>query len=280
MKNYELLIPADELFAALADPQLALFDVRHDLSDYDLGRRKYDEGHIPGAHFLDVEADLAGPHTGRNGRHPLPAVEVFAATLSALGIDAAKQVVVYDSGSSTYSARFWWMLRWLGHRSVAVLDGGFRAWQGAHYPVSTAVPERRPSRFEPRLRETPVTIEALVAHRGDPDFSLLDARGADRFRGENEKIDPVAGHIPGSKNRPFTANLNKDLTFKDAATLRAEFEAQIGSLRPDQIVHSCGSGVTACNSLLAMEVAGLPGSRLYPGSWSEWISDPARPIET
>ena len=198
--------------------------------------------------------------------------------MSALGVDATKQVVAYDGGTSTYAARLWWMLRWLGHRSVAVLDGGFRAWQAAGLPVSTEVPARHPARFEPKVSETPVTVESLVAHPDDPDYTLVDARGADRFRGENETIDPVAGHIPGSRSRPFTTNLNKDQTFKDLASLRSEFEALLAGRKPEQIVHSCGSGVTACNNLLAMELIGLHGSRLYPGSWSEWSSDPARPI--
>jgi thiosulfate/3-mercaptopyruvate sulfurtransferase len=278
MKNFDLLIRANELAAALGDPQLIIVDVRHDLGDHSLGKRKYDEGHVPGAHFLRVETDLSGPHTGKNGRHPLPTIDAFVATMSALGVDASKQVVAYDGGTSTYSARLWWMLRWLGHRYAAVLDGGFRAWESAGLPTSTEVPERRPARFEPKVSETPVTLDSLVAHRDEPDYPLVDARGADRFRGENETIDPVAGHIPGSRSRPFTTNLNKDQTFKDIATLREEFAALLAGRAPEQIVHTCGSGVTACNNLLAMELAGLTGSRLYPGSWSEWSSDPERPI--
>lgn len=278
MKNFDLLIRASELAAALGDPQLIIVDVRHDLGDHSLGKRKYDEGHVPGAHFLRVETDLSGPHTGKNGRHPLPTIDAFVATMSALGVDASKQVVAYDGGTSTYSARLWWMLRWLGHRNAAVLDGGFRAWEAAGLPTSTEVPVRRPARFEPKVSETPVTLDSLVAHRDEPDYTLVDARGADRFRGENETIDPVAGHIPGSRSRPFTTNLNKDQTFKDIATLREEFAALLAGRAPEQIVHTCGSGVTACNNLLAMELAGLAGSRLYPGSWSEWSSDPERPI--
>lgn len=278
MKNFDLLIRANELAAALGDPQLIIVDVRHDLGDHSLGKRKYDEGHVPGAHFLRVETDLSGPHTGKNGRHPLPTIDAFVATMSALGVDASKQVVAYDGGTSTYSARLWWMLRWLGHRNAAVLDGGFRAWESAGLPTSTEVPVRRPARFEPKVSETPVTLDSLVAHRDEPDYTLVDARGADRFRGENETIDPVAGHIPGSRSRPFTTNLNKDQTFKDIATLREEFAALLAGRAPEQIVHTCGSGVTACNNLLAMELAGLTGSRLYPGSWSEWSSDPERPI--
>ena len=280
MKNYQHLIRADELAAALGDPQLIVVDVRHDLGDYSLGLRKYNQGHIPGAVFLSVETDLAGPHTGKNGRHPLPSIDAFAATVSSIGVDASKQVVAYDGGTSTYSARLWWMLRWLGHKHVAVLDGGFRAWEAAGLPVTTEIPMKKPATFLPVPSESPVSVDTLVAHHGDPDYSLIDARGADRFRGENETIDPVAGHIPGSRSRPFTTNLNKDQTFKDRDTLRAELAEAIGKLKPEQIVHTCGSGVTACNNLLAMEYAGLTGSRLYPGSWSEWSADRSRPIAT
>jgi thiosulfate/3-mercaptopyruvate sulfurtransferase len=278
MKTYQHLIRPDELAAALSDPQLIVVDVRHDLGDYGLGLRQYNEGHVPGALFLSVETDLAGPHNGKNGRHPLPSIDAFAATMSSIGVDATKQVVAYDGGTSTYAARLWWMLRWLGHRNAAVLDGGFRAWKAAGLPLSTQTPMKQPSTFVPSVSEAPVSVDALVAHDGDPDYSLIDARGADRFRGENETIDPVAGHIPGSRSRPFTSNLNKDQTFKDRATLRAELEQMLGELKPGQIVHTCGSGVTACNNLLAMEYVGLPGSRLYPGSWSEWSADPSRPI--
>jgi len=159
-----------------------------------------------------------------------------------------------------------------------VLDGGFRAWTAAGLPVSLETPVRRPAQFVPVVSESPVDVATLAAHRDEPDYSLVDARGADRFRGENEIIDPVAGHIPGSRSRPFTTNLNRDQTFKDPATLRAEWELALADTKPGQVVHTCGSGITACNNLLAMELAGLKGSRLYPGSWSEWSADPARPI--
>src|SRR5207244_3623233 len=165
------------------DTQLVIVDVRHDLGDYTLGLRNYHEGHIPGAHFLSVETDLAGPHSGRNGRHPLPSIDAFVKTMSSIGVDATKQVVAYDGGTSTYSARLWWMLRWLGHRNVAVLDGGMRAWQAAGLPLSTDIPMRKPVNFVPSPSESPVSVETLVAHRGEPDYSLVDARGADRFRG-------------------------------------------------------------------------------------------------
>ena len=279
MKKFQTLISPAELSGALNDADLVLVDVRHDLADHALGARKYAESHIPGALFVSVETDLAGPRTGRNGRHPLPAPEALAATLSALGIDKTKQVVAYDQAQSTYAARFWWMLRWVGHRNVAVLDGGIDAWVRAGLPVSTDVPARRPATFVPVVSDSPVSVDTLVAKLADIDYSLIDARAADRFRGENETIDPVGGHIPSSRNRPYARNLTKDNTFKDWATLRAEWQAVLAGRTPEQIVHSCGSGVTACNNALAMEIAGLPGSRLYPGSWSEWSADLARPTE-
>ena len=278
MQNYQTLISAAELAAILGDPNSIVVDVRHDLGDHGLGARRYAESHIPGAHFLSVENDLAGPRTGRNGRHPLPTPAALAATLSAFGVDASKQVVAYDQAQATYSARLWWMLRWLGHRNVAVLDGGIDAWVRAGFAVSTATPSRNAARFVPAVSDSPVSVESLIGHLEDIDYTLIDARGADRFRGENETVDPVGGHIPGAHNRPYARNLNANNTFKDAATLRAEWQAVLAGRTPEQIVHSCGSGVTACNNALAMEIAGLPGSRLYPGSWSEWSADPSRPI--
>ena len=278
MQTYTTLISAAQLAQILAEANLVIVDVRHDLADHGLGARKYAESHIPGAIFVSVESDLAAPRNGRNGRHPLPTPEAFAATLSRLGIDGSSQVVAYDQAQSTYAARVWWMLRWLGHRNVAVLDGGIDAWMRAGQAVTTDVAAPRPATFEPKVSESPVSVDTLICKLEDIDFSLLDARGADRFRGENETVDPVGGHIPGSHNRPYAHNLNKDSTFKDRVTLRNEWEALLDGKTPRQIVHSCGSGVTACNNALAMEVAGLPGSRLYPGSWSEWSSDPSRPM--
>lgn len=278
MKNYQTLISPAELAAILDAPQVVVLDVRHDLGDHGLGARKYAESHVPGAHFVAVEHDLAGPRNGRNGRHPLPEPATLAATLSALGIDGTKQVVAYDQAQTTYSARVWWMLRWLGHRDIAVLDGGLDAWTRAGYPLSAAIPARTPAQFQPVVSDSPVSVESLIGHLGDIDYTLIDARGADRFRGENETIDPVGGHIPGALSQPYARNLNPDNTFKDSTALRAQWLEVLGGRSPSQIVHSCGSGVTACNNALAMEIAGLSGSRLYPGSWSEWSADPKRPI--
>ena len=279
MQTFQTLISASQLHDMLDDPILVLLDTRHDLTDHALGARKYAEAHIPGAIFVSVETDLAGERNGHNGRHPLPSIDAFVATLSRLGIDATKQVVAYDQAQSTYAARAWWLLRWVGHRNVAVLDGGIDAWIRAGFPVTSEPVQPTPATFEPNVTESPVSVETLVAKLGDLDYSVVDARAADRFRGKNETIDPVAGHIPTAMNRPYARNLNDDNTFKDAVTLRNEWEAELAGRTPRQIVHSCGSGVTACNNALAMEIAGLPGSRLYPGSWSEWIADPERPTE-
>ena len=245
-----------------------------------MGARKYAQSHIPGAHFLSVDDDLAAPRTGRNGRHPLPTPEALAATLSAIGVDATKQVVAYDQAQTTYSARLWWMLRWVGHRNVAVLDGGLNAWVRAGFAVTTVVPQRQPARFIPAVSDSPVSVETLVSHLADIDYTLIDARSADRFRGVNETIDPIGGHIPGSHNRPYARNLNADSTFKDADTLRNEWTAD--ARRPH---------AAANRSFMRLGSHGLqqrswrwkspdcPGSRLYPGSWSEWSADAARPIE-
>jgi thiosulfate/3-mercaptopyruvate sulfurtransferase len=278
MQNFQTLIRAGELAVILDDPQLIVVDVRHDLGDHALGARKYAAAHIPGAHFLSVENDLAAPKTGRNGRHPLPAHDAASAALSAVGIDTNKQVVIYDQAQATYSARLWWMLRWLGHRNAAVLDGGLDAWVRAGLAVATLVPPRRPAHFTAAVSESPVAVDVLVGHLEDINYTLVDARSAERYRGVNETLDPVGGHIPGAHNRPYAQNLNADNTFKDPAVLRTEWQAALAGRTPQQIVHSCGSGVTACNNLLAMEIAGLSGSRLYPGSWSEWCADPARPV--
>ena len=279
MQTFQTVISAEHLHAILEEPDLILLDVRHDLTDHSLGRRKYAESHIPSAIFVAVDDDLAAPRNGRNGRHPLPTPEAFAATLSRLGIDGTRQVVAYDQAQSTYAARVWWMLRWVGHRNVAVLDGGIDAWTRAGFEVGAVVPSPKSARFEVDIKDSPVSVDMLIGKLEDIEFSLVDARGADRFRGENETVDPVAGHIPGSENRPYARNLNKDSTFKDAVTLRNEWEAMLGERTARQVVHSCGSGVTACNNALAMEIAGLPGSRLYPGSWSEWSADKSRPID-
>jgi thiosulfate/3-mercaptopyruvate sulfurtransferase len=272
-----------ELAAVLADPDVRVFDVRHDLVDHSAGRQAYDRGHIPGAHFLNHETDLAALKTGRNGRHPLPEREILAALMTTHGVTRQTQVVAYDASGGIYAAHLWWMLRWMGHEKVAVLDGGWQAWLAGHYPVSTdlpssvATPSSEP--FGPALAEA-VDAAAVLANITEPAFTVIDARAANRFRGEVEPMDRVAGHIPGALNRPNGGNLGADGHFKPASELRSEFDALLGGRAATSIVHQCGSGITASHNLLAMEVAGLHGSRLYPGSWSEWSSDPSRPVAT
>ncbi len=253
--------------------------MRHDLGQPDTwGEAEYRRAHVPGARFVQVDRDLSAPKTGTNGRHPLPSIEAAAALFGRLGIDATKQVVAYDQGAGAYAARLWWMLRWLGHAAVAVLDGGFAVWTREGRPVTADVPAVVPASFIARPTVPAVDVAAVAASLSSPSMLLVDARGRERFRGDVEPIDKVAGHIPGAINRPYTDNMTADGRFKPAAELRADFAALIGSRAPSAIVHTCGSGVTACHNLLAMEHAGLGGTRLYAGSWSEWSADPARPI--
>ena len=273
------LVDAEELARNLDSPEWVVCDCRHDLADYDAGRRAYDESHIPGARFLHLDEDLSGPKTGTNGRHPLPHPLTFALRAGALGIDNTKQVVTYDASGGSYAARLWWMLRWIGHARVAVLDGGWQAWTGGGHPLTAEKPLVQATTYTLRPRpDFAVDAAAVAAQLKDPETAVLDARSEDRFRGENETLDPVAGHIPGALNRFFKSNLDASGRFKSAETLRQEFSAVLGHRDPRAIVHQCGSGVTACHNLLAMEHAGLTGSKLYPGSWSEWVSEPSRPV--
>lgn len=276
---HDTLITVDALRSRLGDPALAIFDCRHDLMRPDAGAQAYRQAHIPGARFANSDRDLSGPKSGTNGRHPLPEPATFVAWLGASGVDAGKQVVAYDHAGGASATRLWWMLRcWLGHRAVAVLDGGWEAWLAAGAPVTAALPPDAPTRFEGTPRAVSVDAGFVLAHLGSPSVTVLDARAAERYRGETEPLDPVAGHIPGALNRLYKHNLDAGGRFKSAQTLRAEYQALLDGRPPDQIVHQCGSGVSACHNILAMEIAGLSGSRLYPGSWSEWCADPARPV--
>lgn len=279
-RPFTTLIDSHALQSLLDDPACCVIDVRHELSNVEAGRAAYAEGHVPGAHFLHLDEDLSGPKTGRNGRHPLPDPTVFAARLGALGIDADTQVVVYDAAGGMMAARLWWMLRWLGHEAVAVLDGGWPAWLAAGGAQTQALPAPRAACVFPRRQSRVGTVDAagVLANLASTQRLVVDARAPDRFRGENETLDPVGGHIPGACNRFFRDNLAADGRFKPAAQLREEWSAVLGARAPTQSIMQCGSGVTACHNLLALEIAGLPGAALYPGSWSEWCSDPARPV--
>jgi thiosulfate/3-mercaptopyruvate sulfurtransferase len=275
---FTTLVSPAEIAAHLDDPAWIVFDCRHDLADTEAGRRAYSKSHISGALFVHLDEDLSGPKTGTNGRHPLPDPQKFCQRLAALGMRNGMQAVAYDGSGGFFAARLWWMLRWVGHTQAAVLDGGWDAWLASGAPVNAQLPAPRAGDFSGTVRDIAVDTRFILGTLDDAKHLIIDARSADRFRGENETLDPVGGHIPGALNRFFKNNLAADGHFKPAAELREEFAQLLGSARPDQVVHQCGSGVTACHNLLAMEVAGLPGSRLYPGSWSEWCSDPRRPV--
>ncbi len=275
---YTTLIDAATLAQHLDDPNWVVIDCRHALSDFTLGRKLYDEGHIPGAFFADVERDLAGEHTGKNGRHPLPDPNVFAAYLRSIGVNENTQVVAYDAGGDMFAARVWFLSRWLGHDACAVLDGGFTFWNANGFPVTAQLPASRRGSIAAHVRPELVVDAAHVrAHLSDATMHLVDARAADRFAGQNETIDPVAGHIPGARNRFFKDNFGDNGKFKSPSELAAAFRT-IG--KAESIVHHCGSGVSGAVNMLATEIAGLHGTRLYAGSWSEWIADPERPIAT
>lgn len=275
---YTTLIGAHELAGRLADPQTLVVDCRFDLARPDAGRAAYLAGHIPGALYAHLDHDLSGPVTPATGRHPLPDPETLARTLSSWGITSQTQVVAYDADSGAFAARLWWLLRWVGHRGVAVLDGGFKAWREAGLATSTDIPTRSPSEFIARPDRSAWVDADEVARCLRAGWRLLDARAPERFAGSVEPIDPVAGHVPGAVNHPLTTNLTTDGRFLPPQELHARYTASQAGVSDAQTIAMCGSGVTACHLLLAMEIAGKPGARLYAGSWSEWIRDPARPV--
>lgn len=272
------LIDAETLARRLDAGELAIFDVRHRLDDTDHGRRAYAAGHIPGAIFLHCDHDLSGPKTGANGRHPLPEPASLAERMAASGVSAGAQVVVYDDANGMIAGRLWWMLRWLGHEPVAVLDGGFDAWKAIGGALDAETPAPPRGDFPFHLCPAAVDADYVESNLESARMCLVDARSPDRFRGDKETLDPVAGHIPGARNRFFRDNLGADGRFKPAEALRREWLAVLSGASPEAVVHQCGSGVSACHNLLAMEHAGLAGSRLYPGSWSEWCADASRPV--
>ncbi len=284
--THRTLISAPALRALLdAGTPLRLLDCSFDLADTEAGRRAYAAGHLPGAHYLHLDEDLSGPRRGEDGRfrgrHPLPARAVFAQRMARLGIGPGVQAIAYDRQGAMVAGRLWWMLRWIGHDAVAVLDGGLAAWQAAGGALSGDTPAPAGAASVAAapgdLPSMPIIEAAALLPRLGRQ-PLLDARAPERFRGDVEPLDARAGHIPGALNRFFKDNLQTDGRFKPAEQLRAEFQALLGDADPTEVVQQCGSGVTACHNLLAMEHAGLTGSRLYPGSWSEWSSDPARPV--
>jgi thiosulfate/3-mercaptopyruvate sulfurtransferase len=273
-----LLVSAEDL---AAHPEWRVFDCRHDLKNTEYGRQAYARGHIPGALFLHLDDDLSGVKDGRNGRHPLPDVADFAQRMSAFGVDATTQVVAYDNEGGIFASRLWWMLRWLGHDKVAVLDGGLAGWKRSKRALEETLPVVTPRVFTPQPRNMTVDGGQVLSELQSQKMLIVDARSPERFRGENETLDPVGGHIPGAVNRFYFDNLDDDgCFFKPVAELRAEFDAMLAGRPAESVVQQCGSGVTACHNMLAMELAGLSGSKLYPGSWSEWCADASRPVAT
>lgn len=275
------LVSTAELATQLSNPDWVVFDCRFTLTDPAAGRAAYHTSHIPGARYADLNEDLSAPVTKQSGRHPLPDAELLCAKLGAWGVGKQSQVVVYDDSYGSMAVRLWWLLRWLGHENVALLDGGLPKWVREKRPMSAELPQPAPQSF-PCLPQPDISVDASAVDRLRlrADHRLIDARPEQRFSGEREPLDAVAGHIPGAVNWVFEENLDMDGTFLPADELRENYLRLIAGVDPANVIHTCGSGVTACHNLLAMEVAGLTGSRLYPGSWSEWITDPARAIAT
>ncbi len=277
--THTTLISTAQLRALQESAQpLVLLDCSFELTDAGAGQRQFLQGHLPGAQYAHLDHDLSGEKTGTTGRHPLPPRQAFAATAGRWGVAPGVQVVAYDAQGGPYASRVWWLLRWLGHEAVAVLDGGLQAWTADGGPLTTAPADVRPAPPYPATEDVPMpTVDAAQLLAGASAWTVLDARAPERFRGEVEPLDPVAGHIPGAVNRCFKDNLDAHGRFLPVEALRQAFAPWAAD--PDRVVHQCGSGVTACHNLLAMTHAGWPGSRLYPGSWSEWCADPARPVE-
>lgn len=283
---YDTLVDTDLLADHIGDPDWVICDCRFVLASLaaspDAGQAAYNEGHIPGSIYFHLDRDLAGPVTPTSGRHPLPDSARLAATFGRAGITTGVQIVAYDDSNGAFAARLWWLARWLGHRQVAVLDGGWKKWLAEGRQVSDVLTRPLGQHFTPH-RDDALWVDhrvVLEVISGQLPGRVFDARSADRFRGENETLDPVAGHVPSAVNLPFAENVDQSGRFIRPDALRSRFATALSGLAPDGAICMCGSGVTACHNLLAMEIAGLRGGRLYPGSWSEWIRDPARPVAT
>lgn len=270
------IITAKELAEHTSDADWGIVDCRFALNDPNEGRRRYDAGHLPGARYAHLDDDLASPVTATSGRHPLPSVDEFRRKLGEWGIGESTQVVAYDAAGGMFAARLWWLMRWLGHKNVAVLDGGFGVWQAAGLPITIESPAVGEGSYSPKVSEgMTLSADQVATGLAGESITLVDARDAVRYSGETEPLDPVAGHVPGAVNRPCKQNLDESGCFLPNEQLRKRFAELAGQ---DNVVHMCGSGVTACHNMLAMEVAGLPSGKLYPGSWSEWIRDSLRPV--
>ena len=274
-----MLINTENLTKHLRDPAWVIFDCRHDLFDLAKGERHYREGHIPGAHFANIDTDLSGDKTGKNGRHPLPSPAAFTAFLARHGVSNTSSIVAYDDVGGQFASRLWWLARWIGLANVLLLDGGVTKWIADGLALSTDVPAPAASALHGQAEPCMTWSAAdVLAHINDKNIALIDARAAERYRGETEPIDPVAGHIPNALNRFYKANLHADLTFRAADDIKRDFDVLTNHKRAEHAVHYCGSGVTACANVFAMEYAGLTGSKLFAGSWSEWVADPTRPV--
>jgi thiosulfate/3-mercaptopyruvate sulfurtransferase len=268
------------VLAHMDDPAYVVVDCRFKLDDVEWGGREYAAAHVPGAIYADLDRDLSGAKTGTNGRHPLPEPDALARTFSRFGIASGVQVVAYDQDNGMYASRLWWLLRWLGHDAVAVLDGGFAKWKAEGRPTTGGVEQRVPRAFRAVVRPgMAVDVTTVRSRVGRAGWRLVDARAPERYRGDIEPIDKTPGHIPGAVNHFFGWNLDEGGTFRSPEELRGRLKDAQGDVPTDRIICYCGSGVTACHNLLALEHAGLQGAALYPGSWSEWSADPARPVE-
>ena len=276
-----MLVSCEQLAAHANDPTWIVFDCRHDLMDVAKGEQWYRDGHIPGAFLANLDTDLSGEKTGANGRHPLPSPAMFSAFLARHGVTARSTVVAYDDVGGQFAARLWWLCRWVGLMNASLLDGGIQRWVAEARPISTAIPVTKPAFFAGRADSFMIsTVDEVLSRIGRADLVLIDARAPERYRGEVEPIDPVAGHIPSALNRFYKENLKADLTFKSPDEIRKGLVDLMAGRSATEVVHQCGSGVTACANVFAMEYAGLKGSRLYAGSWSEWVADPSRPVAT
>ena len=284
MVSYDMafttLISTATLALHLDDPAFAIIDCRYKLDDGSWGEREHAAAHIPGAMYADLGRDLAGPRNGTNGRHPLPDPHVLARTFGRLGVASGVQAVAYDQENGMYASRLWWLLRWLGHDAVAVLDGGFAKWKAEGRATRSGVEQREPREFSGSPRaDMSVGVDQVASRVGTSGWQLVDARAPERYRGDTEPIDKTPGHIPGAANHFFQWNLDEQGLFRTPEELRARVKASLGDVSADRLVCYCGSGVTACHNLLALEHAGMKGAKLYAGSWSEWSSDPSRPVE-
>lgn len=276
--KFTTLVSAEQLAQHLHDPQWVVIDCRFALTRPESGRQAYAKAHIPAARYAHLNQDLSGAITPASGRHPLPNAALLAHKLGFWGVDERKQIVVYDDSFGSMAVRLWWLLRWLGHDAVALLDGGFASWQRQGRELTAEVPVIRPTEFQPFADDSLWIDSVDMLEAVQRKRVIVDARAEERFSGFIEPLDKVAGHIPGSLNSPFEDNLDLRGHFLSAEELRAHYESLLHGTRPDEVIHMCGSGVTACHNLLALEIAGLPGGKLYAGSWSEWITDPSRPI--